>query len=458
MSKKIRDGLFVLFIVLFVFLTIVTSLYASGYKFNLSWPLKFNRLLQKTGMLAVATKPNRAVIYLDSKPQQDLSFNPWKKDYLTTPSKVKNILPGRYELSLELDGYWPYRQTIDIRSGETTFVEDVILFKESSPLLVVASPETNLLISSDFRYLYNQATAEIINLKTEERRSLTDKNDTGKNDILIKAVNTDIFAPGQWLKNNRFFKDGIIFDPLKDSGDNNYASIIGPEAGGWYYEESGGLVYYQNTSGLSRLSTANQAIDLILKGDEYLSYQPGEKKLFVITNAPNAKLKAFSLESRQFENEWTLPNNGQYVFAKNINSRPAVYDSLNSALYIFSEDNIGDGPMVINNISRWESLNEDQLLYAANSEIQIFDLKNGRSELITRRSEQIVDLIWNASGNYLIFTTPETINIFDFKNRHTTSLINASHLASPVLDEKNNNLYFWASIDEKEGVYKINLR
>lgn len=458
MPKKIRDGLFILFIVLFVFLTIITSLYASGYKFNLSWPIKFNRLLQKTGMLAVATKPNRAVIYLDGKPQQDLSFNPWKKDYLTTPNKVKNILPDRYEISLELEGYWPYRQTIDIRSGETTFVEDVILFKESSALLVVSSPETNLLISPDFRYLYTQATEEIINLKTEERRNLVNKNDTGKNDILIKTANTDIFAPGQWLKNNRFFKDGIIFDPLKDNNDNNYASIIGPEASGWNYEESGGLIYYQNTSGLSRLSTANQAIDLIMKGDEYLSYQPGDKKILVISKAPGSKLKAFSLDSRQIEAEWTLPNNGQYVFAKNIPGHPAIYDFQNKALYIFSEDNISGGPMVINNISRWEYLNEDQLLYSANSEIQIFDLNNGRSELITRRSEEIVDLIWNGSGNYLIFTTPETINIFDFKNRHTTSLLSATRLASPVLDEKNNNLYFWASIDGQEGIYKINLR
>lgn len=457
MSKKIRDGLFILFIVLFVILTVITSIYASGYKFNLSWPLKFNRLLQKTGMLAAATKPNRAVIYLDGKPQQDLSFNPFKKDYLTTPNKVKNILPGRYELSLELEGYWPYRQTINVYSGETTFVEDVILFKESSPLLVTASPETNLLISTDFRYLYTQTTAEIINLKTEESRQLFN-NDTGENDILIKAANTDVSPPGQWLKNNKFFKDGIIFDPLKDSNDDNYTSIIGASASDWRYEESGGLLYYRNNSGLSRFAVANQATDLILPDGNYPDYQARGERLFFIIKDQAPKLVAFSLKDRKNEAEWTLPNSGQYVFVNNIPGYLSLYDAENKTLYFFQEDDIKAGPITINHINSWEAIGDDQLLYSNGTEIQIFNLKNGRSELITRRSEQIIDLIWHALENYLIFTTPETINIFDFKNGHTTSLLKTDRLASPVLDEKNNNLYFWAAINGTEGIYKINLR
>lgn len=457
MSKKIRDGLFVLFIILFVVLTVTTSLYASGYKFNLSWPLKFNRLLQKTGMLAVATKPSRAIIHLDNKPQQDLSFNPFKKDYLTTPSKVKNILPGRYELSLELDGYWPYHQTIDIYSGETTFVENVILFKESSPLLILATPETNLLISPDFRYLYTQTSAEIINLKTEERRPLFD-NDTGKNDILIKAANTDVFPPGQWLKNNKFFKDGVIFDPLKNNNDNNYANIIGTSASNWRYEESGDLLYYRNSSGLSRFAVSNQATDLILPDGDYPDYQVRGERLFFVNRGQTLKLVSLSLKDKQVESEWVLPNSGQYVFISNISNYLSLYDVANKTLYFFQENDLKAGPITINNISSWEAISDDQILYSNGTEIQIFNLKNSRSELITRRSEQITDLIWHALENYLIFTTTDTINIFDFKNGHTTSLLKTDRLASPALDEKNNNLYFWASIEGTAGIYKINLR
>ena len=62
MSKKLRDYLFYFFIIFFVVGTVLISLYASGYKFNLSWPLKFNRVLIKTGMIAVDTIPRGAVV------------------------------------------------------------------------------------------------------------------------------------------------------------------------------------------------------------------------------------------------------------------------------------------------------------------------------------------------------------------------------------------------------------
>jgi len=458
MSKKIRDFLFVLFIILFIFITVITSLYASGYKFNLTWPLKFNRLLQKTGMLIVATKPSRATIYLDDKPKQDLSFNPWKKDYLTTPSKVKNILPGRYELSLELDGYWPYRQTINIYSGETTFVENVVLFKESSPRLVLASPETNLLLSRDNKYIYTQASNEIINLKTEETRSLINKNDTAKNDLKIIAANLTVFPPGKWLSNNKFFKDGIIYDPLKETGDINSANIIGANATNWYFEESNDLLYYQNNQTINQFALNSKTNSLLLSDVSYLAYKPLADKIFTITQDSQIKLRSYSLNNQALKEEWSLPNNGDYIFTENLLGYLSVYDNRNQALYLFRPDYLAQGPIAINNISNWVFLGNKTLLYANDFEIYIFDLENERSELITRRSDKIINLIWNKSDNYLIFTGGNSLNIFDFKNKNTTTLINAEKITSPVFDEKNKNIYFWARINEEEGIYKMNLQ
>lgn len=458
MSKKLRDALLIIFIVLFVFITIITSLYASGFKFNLTWPLKFNRLLQKTGMLAIATKPSRAIIYLDEKPQQDLSFNPWKNDYLTTPSKVKNVLPGKYDLTLELEGYWPYQQTVEIRSGETTFVEDVILFKASSPLLVRASAETNLLISPDNRYLYTQATQEIINLKTDTARSLINPADTVVNDIKITAVNRQLFAPGKWLKNNKFFKAGYLYDPLKPENDNNYTSIIGSDVFNWRFDETSGTLYYQTANSINQFAISNQANTLILAGENYLNYQPQGEYIFTISKDQPVKLSGYLLRTLSEANTWILPTSGDYVLTDDVADYLSVYDNKNHSLYLFNSSDISAGPITINNIKSWIVLNNDALLYINDFEIYIFDLNTERSELITRRSELLADIIWNANGNYLIFSGQNTINVFDFKNRTTTNLVSANKVASPVLDERNKNLYFWASIDDQEGVYKISLQ
>jgi len=443
MSKKVRDYLLIIFIILFILLTVGISLYASGYKFNLSWPLKFNRLLQKTGMLAVATEPSRSLIYLNDKLQKDLSFKPWKKDYLLTPTKIKNILPGEYELRLEQAGYWPYKQRIFINSGETTFVEDVNLFKENIPLLILATPESDLALSPDKKHLYLQAAKKIITLKQPEQ---------------IRSLNFAEITNGLWLKNNKLLAAGIIFDPIKENGDVNYAVLIGAGATNWYLDESTGRLYYQNKSSLNRLDINKKTNSLLISGDDYLAFAPRGEKLFtVVKNENQIKLRAYLLKDSELESESILPSSGHYVFVNDIPNYLAVYDDQNKTLYLFNEDNLNNGPTVIRNIKNWAA-NDNYLVYTNDFEIYIFNLSNSRVDLVTRRSEEIDKIIWNTAGNYLIFSGPTTLNVLDFKNGNATLLFRAEKILSPVFDEKNNTLYFWAKIGEQSGVYKILLQ
>lgn len=440
MSKKIRDYLFIVFIILFLFITIVTSLYSSGYKFNLAWPPKFNRLLQKTGMLAVATEPARAVVYLNDKPQKDLSFKPWKNDYLLTPTKIKNLLPGEYELRLEQAGYWPYKQKIWINSGETTFIEDVNLFRENLPLLLISVPENALAMSPDRKYLYLETAKKIIILKTEA----------------IRTLNLPEKAAGLWLKNNKLLASGIIFDPLKAAGDINYTKLIGAEASNWYLDEASNQLYYQNKTSLNRWEINTKTNTLLLGGDDYLAYEPRADKLFIIVNIKNQiRLRSYSLKDLQLIRDTTLPTNGHYLFTKDIPGYLSIYDDRNKTLYLYNENKLENEPAIIRGAKNWAIYNSDTLIYTNDLEIYTFSLINGRTELITRRSEAIEKMVWNATGNYLLFSTLNTLNVLDFKNRNTTLLFRAEKISSPTLDEKNNNLYFWAKVGQQEGVYKM---
>jgi len=440
MSKKIRDYLFISFIVIFLVMTIGVSLYASGYKFNFSWPLKFNRLLQKTGMLVVATQPAGATIYLNDKPQKESVLKIWKQDYRVTPTKLKNLLPGEYELRLEQAGYWPFKQKLRINSGETTFVEDINLFRENTPLMILASVENKLIISPDNKYLYAAGAKKIITLKTETSRSLN--------------LNADTY--GVWLSDNKLLAGGIIFDPIKESGDLNYASLIGASATNWYFDASGGQLYYQNNNSINRLGTNSKTTTLLLSGDNYLDYLPRPDNLFTLTKHNNqAQLNSYSQKNLQLISTWTLPANGEYSFVKDINIRLAVFDNKNKTLYLFNESDLSAGPIVIRNIKNWAVVNNQSLIYTNDFEIYVFNLANSRVDLITRLSEEINSIIWNDSGNYLIFSSPTTLNVLDFKNRNATLLFRAEKIAFPALDTKNDNLYFWAKIGQQEGIYKM---
>jgi len=101
MSLKTRRIIFILFIIIFIIITPLIISYASGYRF--SFPRK---IIQKTGLLVLDSRPPGAKIYINDKLYQ-LFFNKYfsnKNNYTTTPAKIKGILPNEYNVRLELGG------------------------------------------------------------------------------------------------------------------------------------------------------------------------------------------------------------------------------------------------------------------------------------------------------------------------------------------------------------------
>lgn len=447
MSKKIRDLLLPIFIVLFVILTAYFSIYASGYKFNLSWPIRFNRLLQKTGMLIVETEPAKAIVYLNDKPQHNPSIKPWEKDYIITPAKVKNILPGEYELRLENEGYWPFIKKININSGETTFIKDVNLFLKTTPTLVMLGARDSLIISADNKYIYSQTAKKIITIKTEE----------------IKELNVPNNAQSVWLGNNGLLENnklliaGILFDPIKGSS-INYADLIGSSADSWRFEIETGYLYYKNKNTINVFKTDSQTNTVLLSGGNYIDYKPENDKLFILSKKDNQVVLEKLLSINSKKESWTLPTSGEYSFSQNLAEYLSIYDKKNQTLYLFNEAKIGDGPLVIKNIKNWALMDKNRLIYTNDFEIYTFDLATSRSTLITRRGAEIKDMLWNTDKNYLIFSETNNINVFDFKNYNIISLFVGDEINSPVFNVKDNTLYFWARIGQQEGIYKMVLQ
>lgn len=443
MNNKTKDALLLAFVILFIVITTIASLFASGYKFNLSWPLRFNRLLQKTGMLTTDTQPVKATIYLNGKARKT---DPWKifgGEYVMTPAKIKNLLPGEYDLRLEAEGYWPYSQKIWINSGQTTFIEDVNLFLDNLPIFLGTSPSSHLSLSPNGRYLYSTATKEIINLKTEERR-------------LTTASSSE---EGTWLDNSRLLLGGQIFNPADSEKDANYESAIGDNASNWCFDNTSGLIYYQSGQTISCLKTDSQTVSAIANGGDYLDYQPWGKKLFVVTRSGNqAELAAYGPDGIKEEKTFTLPGNSNYSFTDGFTGNLSLYDQGNQTAYLFNPENISTAPIVIRNAKDLEAFGDDSLIYTNGWEIYTLNLKTGKNDLVTRLSSEINGLLWNERKNYLILVDNNSIKVFDFKNRSLTDLFRGDTVASPVLDSANNYLYFWARIGNQEGLYKMRLQ
>lgn len=406
MSKKIRDYIFIVFTILFIAGTIIISLYASGLQINFSWPLSFNRLLIKTGMIAIKTDPKGAIIYLNDQPQTNFSVNPWKIKYLTTPTKVKNVLPGDYDLNLKLPGYLPLTKRITVYSGQTTFVENINLFRSDQPQFIIATSSIDAWLQSNDRLL----------------------------------ANSNLVNPA-------------------DNNNVNYRQLLGAGASNWYNDKDQNRLYYQNGNSLNYFSLNSRASTLIMNGENYLDYEPRGDNLFLVTiKNGQTVLQKYSLKTKKIEQELRLPTVGHYAFIHEDRVWLTLYDDQNKTLYLINPSNIISGGQTISGVVSWQWLDDQTLFYNNDWEIYLFDLQKNNNSLLTRVGEKIIKIIWNENKNYLIFSTANSLSAYDPKIGLITKILTVNSVASPVLDNPNDTLYFWAKIGQQEGVYSLLLQ
>ena len=442
MSKKSRDYLFWFFIVIFIVSTALISLYASGYKFNLSWPPRLNRLLIKTGMLIVKTQPAGATIYLNDQAQTSFSLFSWQKSTLTSPAKIKNVLPGDYDLRLAHDGYWPWQKQITIASGQTTFLEDINLFRSDLPIIVATSTAGDLELSPSRRYLYAAGAPKIIDLKNGQ----------------IWALPLPLNTAGRWLNSDRLLANGQLFDPTNGTT-INYQQLLGAGAKNWYDDEPSNRLYYQNKNSLNYWDINKNANNVIVSGKNYPTYEPrGDNFFLVAVDTQAVTLQVYSLKTQKIEQSLNLPTVGSYRLVPDNNQFLTLYDEQNRTLYLLNPTDITNDPKTIKNVSDWQWPDDNTLIYNNSWEIYQLDLKSNSAALLTRVGTEIKKIIWNKSAAYLLFTTDQSLNAFDVKTGMTTTIFQADQISSPALDEKNAILYFGAQVGRQAGIYKMLLQ
>lgn len=438
MNKKTRDWLFRIFVFLFVVITTVLSLYATGYRFNLSWPLRLDKVLVKTGTLALNTTPKNAFVSITSetKINRGLSFLNFKKEQVT-PIKIKNLLPGEYLVTFTLDGYWPYQKKLRVSPEQTTFLEDVILFRKSLPLNVYYTSTQEIEYSPDGRYAWLTSDKKIIDLKTEQAKDLK----------TVSKVN--------WLDGNRI-SDGSQIINLDNNLVTDYSKYTDKIKES---QMAGDLLIYQVGNNLSALDTKTNATRLLQFDGEIIDYQVNNNALFVLTNNKNkVEIKSFDLKNNKSITTATLLNSKDFTFKKEGGS-VVLTDNEHKISYILSEDD----PKIIKNILRgtkiFKWIDNNKLVYANESEIYIYDTTQAKTSLITRLSEKINSLSWSSS-NFLIYATNKTIgtiNIIDSGN-DITVLWQGDKLSSLYFDNKVGELYFSGAIGQQSGLYKMTLK
>lgn len=417
MPKIIRDWLFIIFIILFIVITFFVALYAAGYTINRQWPLRYNSLFQKTGMLIVNSSPSGANIILDGE-RQNKSFSiTWNSQEVTTPAKIKNLVPGKYTLRLEKDGYWPLEKKIEIRSGQSTFEEDFIIFKKSQAVKVINSRPQPFKLGANNRSIVLEDDALTIDLKTGSSSKYQDEE-----------INPRNF-------------------PLETGASN------------LHWNQAKDRLYYQLEDEIRVFNRVNNSSRVFLKSANYLDYIIHQNSIYTIEIINQEKqLRIYSATSALLESSISL-SPGEYEFEQK-NRRLSLYDRDTKSLYILNSNPHRPIVKKLDKVNSWQWISDSFIVWHNDSEIYSMHLNSGRPNLIVRISDKITSIAWNQAKSYLIYSSADNIWIVNLNLEKIIpiNILKANEISNLNLDEKNQVVYFYAKIDDNLGIYKLQLK
>ncbi len=440
MTYKFRNILFAFFVLVFFVLTAIFSLSASGYKVSLTALLNGKSFIQKTGILAVDSTPGGAKISIVKEFNSIFSDEEvLENKKITTPYKIRNLLPGDYNLSFELEGYWPWQQRVSIYSGQTTYIEDVVLFRKNLPVIFFNSGVQDIAIDSYGQNIALETDNKAINLNTDQEIDLT----------------TDVYSLN-FLGNKKILVNG---DSIFDYSKNKYISLGDIDLGNSQKVKiKNGDLYYLN-NGL-------HSYDFLTKKDEYIF---NDKRIvdydfynnnyyYIFSGLESYSFKVYSYRQKQLIQEISLPISGDYEILEQTGSSNFVYiyDHKFKTLYIFSLlSKFNSYWAVLNNIDNINFIDNNNFIYSSGMEIYSYNSILAEEFLIGRFESQITGLLWHPK-NYLIYSTEHDIVILDLKyNKYSIKLVSLDKVGNLALDKLGSVLYFTGKVGNQEGVYKL---
>ncbi len=116
MNRLTRGLIFYLFLIIFLISAPILILYTAGYRLN-----PRSGRLERLGALIIKSNPSKANLKINQKIRLE-----------KTPAALK-LSPDEYLVELALDGHLPWQKRLPVRSQETTFAEDIVLWSENNP-------------------------------------------------------------------------------------------------------------------------------------------------------------------------------------------------------------------------------------------------------------------------------------------------------------------------------------
>ncbi len=436
-----RRIIFYLFVAAFLIGAPFIVLYTAGYRYSLE-----SGTFVRTGVLSVNSVPRNVSLFIDGV---DLDR--------TTPHVVKYILPGSYDVHLEREGYHAWTGTVDIYSGETTYLQDVLLFQNAPPELVLETPVDFLTPSPNNTTVAYQVDAQ------------------GWSEVWLYELDS-----GLQRLIDRFVSTPTETVYLAWSAEGGYLLAENSLAHAFQVYKGDGQMVTVDETALEDVQTAfwhpsNDNVLYLATEEELREYDLQSNVLKRYDNADvasvliDASLLVFvdngtQIELRQVINdEYTvlalLPQ-ASYRVVKRDGSFVLILDENNT---LFLVDIHAQRPILLQTTVThydWHAQN-DELLYTDGYEINTYNPHSHTFRFVTRQGVPIDDVVWHAGGEMLLVSTNGSLLAIEKQKRAdervVTTLISGADIERLWTSRDGRFVYFYGTVDNVRGLHQLPL-
>lgn len=440
MSLTARRWLYSIFILAFFAITTVVFSYANGYFIN--WA---NGQLIKTGTFVFKTSPANARIYLNGQLQTEF-LRLGKKQDILTPTKLKNLLPGEYDVKFELSGFHPWEKKLTIKPGESTYAETVELFPASEPLAISDEDAFDLSLS---------AGNGVIGWRTSNNVRLFDlKSNAQKLEVVGRpsaySLQEDV---SHVLVDDSVYGSSLAI-PLF-----SIRKLVGSEVKNIQFVDGQDKVAYSLKNKIESIDLTNQKITTLLNSSssDIINFYALDNMLQVMSASSSRYFWEFYRDG-ELMRSLELPV-GDYAFSRLDDNWLALLDSEREMAYLV-QPSLDKAPIkTIKHCKGISFIDDDGFLCNNEYEIFIYHAESQSSTLLDRLSEPVLFAYWHKSDNYVVYLTNSAVYTLELDQRdyrNKTKIIEVI-VSDSVYDRDSSILYIGGQRDGQKGVFVLKL-
>lgn len=378
-------------ILVFVVATPILVLYARG--FQIDW---VHHKIVKTGTFVIKTMPSKAMILLNGKPQSSL-----------TPSTIRFVLPGDYDVTVQKDGYQSWTKRLTVLPQFVTWINED---RDFITLFYTTAQEKNQ-VATNFASL-SQDNSELAYVQNSHLFIYNLNNQTSMDlgDISNYRVPFTFTPTLSWTNGANVLN---LFNQRSTSLPIDVSQITKIESNGDYMDILAGNQLYSITPQgpvLVDTSVENTFLDgenlWYVTGTDLKSYnlRLGGSDI-IASNLPtstNAKI------IRGEGNTFLILDKSLYILGENLQK---IYDGVTSAQYDTASHS---------------------LLFADSNEILTYDPSMQKSELLLRSISPIVNPVMNFYTGYVFFENENKIKAIELDGRDHRNVYTIADVVDPT--------------------------